>query len=548
VNIFEDLILYRRDTAAELADVVLQDGEPMYEKDTKLQKIGDGASPGSELDAAAFVDGITHQFGDLVREAIASNLGSPSTPEGAALAQAFIKRTTRSFMLPVADSNSAAGASARDFTQRTAVRFPKGTKRFWIRWANHNVLTGTVLTSPMTITSLYMGLPVFETTGLRRWTQNYASTPTQIVSTPIVVPTDGSDVEVGPFTLPPELVGKEILLSYGITTTSAGTGVGISLSGDGYRLGTSAQAGATTLAGTAEVGKIFGDLRFRVEVDSSSRIGVFLGDSLTAGFALGAAPAEGTTRVGSVPHERWPDAAGRQANFHAVNGGVASAPAGLFASTSAMAITRLGIGTVCDVPDFGVVWLGANNLVGAGVSSDALQNDLANAVSTLRALGIHDIYACTLTPQGFASKQGALTADAAVGATTVLSSINPLYSGQNLVIGTALDYEPVTVASQSGTSSPWTLTLAAPLAKAHPSGSRVAVDAENIRLRVNNWLRQKPMGIAAVLEFDHFVTNNLDDATAIQQFMCNDNLHFNRGGYGHLAARAAGSLSRIVTV
>ncbi|WIA99758.1 hypothetical protein [Curtobacterium sp. MCBA15_012] len=64
-------IFIRRDTAAGLAPVVPADGEPVYEKDTKLQRIGDGVTPVAELDAAAWVDGETHEFSDDVKTALA---------------------------------------------------------------------------------------------------------------------------------------------------------------------------------------------------------------------------------------------------------------------------------------------------------------------------------------------------------------------------------------------------------------------------------------------------------------------------------------------
>lgn len=79
-------IRIRRDTSSNWAGVVPADGEPTYETDTKLQRIGDGATPNSELDAAAFVDGATGQFGDDIRGRIADNLLDPDSIEGAALA------------------------------------------------------------------------------------------------------------------------------------------------------------------------------------------------------------------------------------------------------------------------------------------------------------------------------------------------------------------------------------------------------------------------------------------------------------------------------
>lgn len=82
-------IRIRRDTRANFAAAAFIPGvgEPAYETDSRLQRIGDGVTPMGDLDAAAYVDGATHQFGDDVRARIAANLTDPATPEGAALAE-----------------------------------------------------------------------------------------------------------------------------------------------------------------------------------------------------------------------------------------------------------------------------------------------------------------------------------------------------------------------------------------------------------------------------------------------------------------------------
>lgn len=64
-------IRVRRGTSDKWAGVVPADGEPTYETDTKLQRIGDGVTENNELDAAAFVDGVTHEFSDDVKGALA---------------------------------------------------------------------------------------------------------------------------------------------------------------------------------------------------------------------------------------------------------------------------------------------------------------------------------------------------------------------------------------------------------------------------------------------------------------------------------------------
>ncbi|RPE75667.1 hypothetical protein EDF28_3612 [Curtobacterium sp. PhB137] len=66
----------------------LASGEWGYDETSRVIKIGDGYTLWSDL-ASAITAGVTGQLPDVVRTALAANLADPTTPEGAALAQAI---------------------------------------------------------------------------------------------------------------------------------------------------------------------------------------------------------------------------------------------------------------------------------------------------------------------------------------------------------------------------------------------------------------------------------------------------------------------------
>jgi lysophospholipase L1-like esterase len=438
--------------------------------------------------------------------------------------------------MPLGDCNTAGAAVVRDQSQRTLVRFPRRIKRFRIRAANHNLLTSTNYTTPLTYTNFYIGTPVYATTGLGRWTGNLAAAPTNILPGPHAVPTDGTDYVSAWATLPEQYQETDFILSYGFTAPATGTGVCLSGNGDAFRGGTSANAADLSVsAWSAEAGKIFGDLRLEYEVEGAPRVGLFVGDSITAGAGdtAGATPPEADPRIGILPHERWPDLAGRAGNFCAVNLGVGSIGGGSFNAATNMQFTRAAIGTSATVPDFAVSLLGTNDLYGGFTAVTA---KITATVAAIRALGIKEIYHGTLLPKGQTQFAGTITGATAVGATTVVSTID-INAGVSTVIGSADDYEVVTVTGKTGTG-PWTLTVNA-MTKAHASGTRIVAADEAARIRVNNWLRQLPLGLAGVLDFDQHMADSPGSATSLPNYMFADKVHPHRGGANRMGLYAA---------
>lgn len=76
------------------ADLLAEDEVPLERElvvaaDTGRTWVGDGISPLSALPVFVLMDAATEQLPDEVRATIAANLADPSTPEGAALAEAI---------------------------------------------------------------------------------------------------------------------------------------------------------------------------------------------------------------------------------------------------------------------------------------------------------------------------------------------------------------------------------------------------------------------------------------------------------------------------
>jgi lysophospholipase L1-like esterase len=445
---------------------------------------------------------------------------------------------TRRVVMPLGDSMISAAVLARDFNQRTLLRLPRRVKRFRIRAANHNLFTATVLTSPVTLSNFYMGEPVYDTTVMRRWNGSFVSAPTLVLPGTFSVPTDGTDWVSNWATIPNALQEKDILLSYGVVTAATGTGVGISGTGDLIRggVGSSGNAGDLVPVGFSYgAGQLFGDIRVEYEVEAGTRVGVFFGDSITAGAAdtAGAIPPEGDARVGILPSERWPDLAGRAANFCAINLGVGSITAAGFNTTSVMAITRAAIGTSATIPDFGVILLGTNDLP---VGFTSTTQRIADSVGVMKALGVKDVYLATILPKGLAASSGTLSSATIVGATSITSTID-IVAGATTVVGMGADYEVVTVTAHSG-AGPYTLTVNA-MTKAHAAGSRIVSGDEAVRIRVNAWIRQQPLGIAGVLDFDQLMADTVGGPMPLRSLMFADLVHPHRAGAARMGLFAA---------
>ena len=435
------------------------------------------------------------------------------------------KRVTTALTAP----NATTAAAAVDRTQRTMWMVPVATTRWRLRFANRNLLNNTALTTPCTITGLWAGNPLLQTSGTTttRWNGDFSAAPTQVVTGSLSVPVDGTDAVTAWVTDPAQQFTPHTakLLSWGITSLNSGTGIASGNSYQGVYLTGAANAGNTTIAGTMNAQAIYLDVRVEYEFEGTNPIVMHVTDSLGVGYGDGT-QGYSSPGIASLPYEAPPVAAGLMGNYCVVNLGVGSATTGTFISPTAYGWTRADMATT--VPDAAVVQLGTNSL-GAAYSTNAI--NLNTHFETIRALGIKKIYIVTLTPRGLTANAGTLGADAAAGATSITSSFNP--GNVAILIGSGMNQEQVTVSASSGTG-PYTLTVSA-LANAHTSGENIVSGNELNRRRLNTWIRNVPYGITGVIDLERVVEASPESVYADQRIISADQLHFLRGGYQRIA-------------
>src|SRR5206468_2395822 len=114
-------------------------------------------------------------------------------------------------------------------------------------------------------------------------------------------------------------------------------------------------------------------------------------------------------------------------------------------------------------------------------------------------------------------------ADAAIGATTISTSVT-LANGTYTLGPLGSGAETITVSGASGTSAPFTITVAA-LTKVHKVGEIVASDNELARQQINQWLRERPYGVAGILDWDKATADRIDPTKQDAEWAGSDNVH-----------------------
>jgi hypothetical protein len=474
----------------------------------------------------------------------ASMVTDPASATQAALNGAYVAKpgSRNSFMVLNAPV-STGGPAATDYAYRTVVRLPVTTARWRIGFANRNLRSATTLTSPCTITGVYMGTPVYGTTGTTgaRWEGAATGAMTQ-VATSFAMPTDGTVgwsawIEAGanqfqPFT--------EKVIGWGQTTANSGNGFGYtSTSYQAYRAsGQSANAGNATLTGVAATTQIYFDIFIEYELVTAGQVGLFIGDSNTAGVTTSPPSLFPSAGTGGLAHESWPSVAGELGTFAAINLGVGSAELVDFATTYPGLWTRVDL-TAINI-DFAVVSLGTNGL---SSSPGNFTNSVTyiRAINTkLRTLGIKRIYWTDITPRGLTASVTPLTAGMSAGATTFQTGATLTFDdGQSqVVIGTDTSAEYLAVTSTTPTGSgPYTYTLTSACANAHVTGELVSGGKEAARRRLNAFWRNLPDGISGVIGFEQAFEASPLSALSDPRLVCADGLHFQRGAAMQRAAQ-----------
>ena len=287
-------------------------------------------------------------------------------------------------------------------------------------------------------------------------------------------------------------------------------------------------------SGTVISGVLF-DFQIEYEYTGDQRLGLFIGDSITAGNG-------GDNAKYAPPFLTWPaHVAARQAGTH-VNAGVGGSKSGDWAgATTGGYWDRFDWANL--KPDYVIVSLGRNDIT-APVSLATFQANMDTIVQKLRTTfgtGI-PIYLGTVAPRND-TVAGVLSTAAASGATT-LTSTKSLTGGVTLDPDRSASTEAVTVSSVSGTG-PYTLTLSAATTKAHGANAKVVSSSnESVRWQYNMWLRTCPLGAQGVMDFDRALVDPADPALSVMlpEYVFADNLHLSLAGMARAGGVPSGRL------
>lgn len=455
------------------------------------------------------------------------------------------KPGTRQSYMTLSGPLTTASVAAYDMAYRTLARLPMKTKRWRIGFANRNLRSTTTLTTPCTITGLYIGTPVYGTASVTgaRW-QGAATAALTQVAGQIAVPVDGTVgwstwVTGAGYQFDPYV---EKVIGWGHSNPATGNGFGYSsTSYQAYRqTGQSANPGPAALSTPEFTTQMFLDIIIEYEFDGPGQIGVFVGDSNTFGVATSAPPLFPSSQTGTLPHEAWPTVAGELATFSAINLGVGSTTLSDFASGFPGLWTRIDLTTV--PIDFAVVSLGTNGLSSSQGNFDNFVSYILQINAKLRSYGIRRIYWTDITPRGLTACATTLAAAVNAGDTTFQTNATLSFNdGQsNGVLGTDTNGEFFGATSTTPTGTgPYTYTLSAAAANAHAVGDIVTSGTEAARRRINAWLRNLPDGISGIISFELAFEASPQSASADPRLVCTDGLHFARGAAMQRAANAA---------
>lgn len=432
-------------------------------------------------------------------------------------------------------------AAAFDFAYRTIARLPFATGRWRIGFANRNLRSATALTTPVTITGVYIGDPVYATTASSgaRWA-GVCTGALASVSGALTVPTDGSMVwstwitDAGKQFAP--LASK--VIGWGHSNANTGTGVAYGDSVQYVRAAGNGNAGNATLTSPTTTTQGLLDIVIEYEMVTISQIGLFVGDSNTIGYSPSAPQLFPLSGIGSLPHEAWPNVSGELGQFAAINAAVGSTTLSDYATILPGLWSRLDLASV--PIDFAVVSLGTNGL--ADQSFNLFVSDLLAINAKLRAYGIKRIYWSDIPPRGDALRYSTLAAATAPGAVTFqTSTLLTLNAGTNgVLVGSDTSGEDVVVTGAPTGSGPYTYTLAASgtLANAHAAGESVASERERARRRQNAWLRGLPDAISGLISFEKSFEKSPESPYCDGRYVGSDLLHFTRGAGTQRAATA----------
>lgn len=366
---------------------------------------------------------------------------------------------------------------------RVPFRLPRTSKRYRVRYHNHNAINGITGAQPVVL-NVAIGIPAYDAAGAL--TGNFAgNVATQIVTNAaaggVIFYSAWFDVSTLP--LPP---GSGSLASVHVSTTEVSNSRSwmrsvVPTFWKNEAAATDLITGAVTVGSTSPP---LGDFGIEVEANDT-RLTLFVGDSFFDGF--------GATTATAVPN-RYADLTGIPVASTAVSGGTAEQFNGYADTESVWEKVSFDTAKFTEA----VVNLGSNDCNALPTAAQIITS-LTGIYSRIRAKGVGRIVGATIAPRGFTG--GTITTATIVGATTLVSAnYNP--GTVSIQVGSSTDVETVTVSAVTG-SGPWTLTVPA-MVNAHPAGSIIALAGQNEakRIIVNNWLRNRPAGLLDVIDLD----------------------------------------------
>jgi hypothetical protein len=444
--------------------------------------------------------------------------------------------------LPLSAPNLKSSTAAFDYAIRTLVQTPRRTVWWRIGFANANRRSSVIPDTPVQITNVGIGSPVFATSAASgaRWAGDCTGALKSISGGSLNVPTNGTWVwapknYTAADQIDPAAGGK--VISWGHLNAAVGSGVAYGDSFQVYRATGNGKALDASMAGATLTLQGLLDVAIEYETEGGGRHFLVIGDSNALGLTTSPTPGFPQSGIGSLPHESWPFAAGKLGGFTVTSLAVGSTTIGEYGSSAYLA-------TLWNRFDLtGIQFDGAFCSVGTNGLSDASFNafvgDVLSVNSRLRALGVPRILWTDIPPRGLSAMYATVQTAAAAGATTLVTSSQLTLSSTNqLTIGSGYSAEDVTVASGPTGSGPYTYTLSTGLTYAHAVGESVVSANERARRRQNWWLGGRPDGIDGLISFEAALEKSPESPFLDPRIVSNDFLHFARAAVDRRAERA----------
>lgn len=321
----------------------------------------------------------------------------------AAPASTAIATVTKRATLPFsfAGLTQTTAGQVQDWLQRQLFMLPMSTTRWRVKVRNYSPRNELPGVDAITGQGVYFGQPSFPS---GRWLGALAAPPTLALAGTFSVLASAD--YVSPWCSDPAMqfqARKPSVLSIGFLGDGANrfwydNDVSSGSSGAVYTSGAGASAQSLLAAQpttSAPIKQSTLDIRLEYEFATPAVGGtpvyLVIADSIGQGFNDATANGGG----GSLPYENWPGAAALLSGAPYVNLAVASSNASDWADLTKWKYARADL--VTTIPDAAIVAPGIND-IGGSASAASVQASLGAIYSTLRSIGINEVYGATILP------------------------------------------------------------------------------------------------------------------------------------------------------